>query len=116
MDLSKAARMLGRKGGSKPKNYSPEEIEIRKRRLAAAREKRWPKTTCETIKGDREQTKKKILDYMSKHPLIVTPRDDPRVVLLDELEEEGKVRSGVPLADSSGTLDHANILWQLVIT
>ena len=34
--------------------------------------------------------------------------------LLDELEREGKLRSGVPFADSSGTLDHKNILWQLI--
>ena len=115
MKLSEAARILGQKGGSKPKHFSAEEIEIRKTRLAEARKKRWPKATCETTKsGDREQTKRRILDYMSKHPLIVTPHNDPRVELLDELEREGKLRSGVPFADSSGTLDHKNILWQLI--
>jgi hypothetical protein len=32
---------MGRKGGQARKNYSPEEIEARTQRLAAARAKRW---------------------------------------------------------------------------
>ena len=36
-----AAVELGRLGGKKPKNYSPEEIEKRRQRLAEARKKRW---------------------------------------------------------------------------
>lgn len=36
-----AAVELGRLGGRMKKNYSPEELEKRKQRLAEARKKRW---------------------------------------------------------------------------
>lgn len=38
-----AAQALGRLGAGKPKSYSPEELEARKKRLNEARAKRWPK-------------------------------------------------------------------------
>jgi hypothetical protein len=41
--MNKAAQELGRLGKGKKKTLSPEEIERRKKRLAYAREKRWPK-------------------------------------------------------------------------
>lgn len=40
-EVSAAARMLGRLGRGVPKRYSAAERERRRRRLAAAREKRW---------------------------------------------------------------------------
>jgi hypothetical protein len=41
--MNKAAQQLGRLGKGKKKTLAQEEIERRKKRLADAREKRWPK-------------------------------------------------------------------------
>lgn len=43
--VSAGARAFGRIGGLKPKNFSPEELERRRLRLAAARAKRWTRGT-----------------------------------------------------------------------
>jgi hypothetical protein len=42
-NANKAAQQLGRMARGVPKNFSPSEIERRKKRLAAARKNRWPK-------------------------------------------------------------------------
>jgi hypothetical protein len=41
VDISAAAAAMGRAGGSKPKNYSPEELKRRTDLLKAARAARW---------------------------------------------------------------------------
>lgn len=41
--MNKAASELGRLGRGVPKNYTSAELERRRKRLAAARKKRWPK-------------------------------------------------------------------------
>jgi hypothetical protein len=43
------ASALGKLAKGKPKNFSPEELERRKKRLAKARKKRWPKNTTSNI-------------------------------------------------------------------
>ncbi len=40
--MNKAAQALGRMAAGKPKNFSAAELERRKKRLAEARQKRWP--------------------------------------------------------------------------
>ena len=40
--ISKIASQLGRLGRGKPKNYTEEELQRRRARLAEARKKRWP--------------------------------------------------------------------------
>lgn len=40
--MNKAAQQLGRLAAGKPKNYTVAELARRKKRLAAARLKRWP--------------------------------------------------------------------------
>ena len=41
--MNKAAQQLGRLAAGKPKNYSAAELARRKKRLADARKKRWPR-------------------------------------------------------------------------
>jgi hypothetical protein len=41
--VNKAASELGKLGRGVPKNYTTAELERRRKRLAAARKKRWPK-------------------------------------------------------------------------
>lgn len=42
--MNKAAQKLGRMAAGKPKNFSAAELARRTKRLAVAREKRWPRT------------------------------------------------------------------------
>jgi len=42
--MNKAAQTLGKMAAGKPKNFSTEELARRKKRLAEARKKRWPRT------------------------------------------------------------------------
>jgi len=41
--MNRAAQTLGRLARGKPKKYTAAELERRKKRLAEARKKRWPK-------------------------------------------------------------------------
>jgi hypothetical protein len=41
--MNRAAQILGRRAKGVPKHFSSKELERRKRRLALARAKRWPK-------------------------------------------------------------------------
>lgn len=46
--MNAAAQKLGRQARGVPKHYSAAEIELRRERLAKAREKRWPK--CKAVR------------------------------------------------------------------
>ena len=55
--MNKAAQALGKLAAGKPKNFSAAELARRKKRLAAARAKRWPKkdaSSSNTDKGDTQ--------------------------------------------------------------
>jgi hypothetical protein len=53
--MNKAAQQLGRLGKGKKKTLAPEEIERRKKRLADARGKRWPKKDGDNLANDQDQ-------------------------------------------------------------
>lgn len=53
MDASEAARALGRCNKGKPKTLTKKEAARRRKSLAVAREKRWPKKPQNSITGGR---------------------------------------------------------------